>query len=173
MLFRPAKDHSTTHIDIEVPRPNIAPSHIHTSSINLHQDKPTEHHHTHNYLNSTIDIAERQYRTRVQPNFQERVSITSSVEPSKVIINDKMGYYDEDGKSPQHHFISSPSYTNSLHRTLPLLPPRTPQGRRPRDARLPPLLPIRRHRHSLHLLLLLRRRPPKHRHHPNQPHPQR
>lgn len=99
LLFRPAKDHSTTHIDIEVPRPNIAPSHIHTSSINLHQDKPTEHHHTHNYLNSTIDIAERQYRTRVQPNFQERVSITSTVEPSKVIINDKMGYYDEDGKS--------------------------------------------------------------------------
>lgn len=106
-LFRPAKEHSTTHIDIEVPRPNIAPSHLHTSSINLHQDQPTQHHHTHNYLNSTIDIAERQYRTQVQPNFQDRVSITSTVEPSKVIINDKMGYYDEDGTSTQlnHNII--------------------------------------------------------------------
>jgi len=97
--FRPAKDHSTTHIDIDIPRQH---QHIHTpqhstTQINLHQDNPVKHYQADNHLNSTIDIAERQYRTRYQPNFQDRVYIESTVQPSKVIINDKMGYYDEDG----------------------------------------------------------------------------
>jgi len=75
-------------------------------------------------LNSTIDIAERQYRTRFQPNFQERVSIESTVQPSPV-TNDKMGYYDDDGMiqsqrmTPQKLTINEGhyhSFRQGLHR---------------------------------------------------------
>ncbi|KFY22221.1 hypothetical protein V493_06752 [Pseudogymnoascus sp. VKM F-4281 (FW-2241)] len=101
LFRRPTQEHSTTHIDVELP-------HRHHQEQSQHLQQPLNQYHSDNNLNSTIDIAERQYRTRYQPNFQERVSIESSVQPSKVIINDKMGYYDEAG---HYH-----SFRNGLHR---------------------------------------------------------
>jgi hypothetical protein len=56
------------------------------------------HRHHHNHLNSRIDIAERDYRSRFQPNFREEVRIETTVDgPKQEIVTDKMGYYDEDG----------------------------------------------------------------------------
>ncbi|OAF56863.1 hypothetical protein VC83_07052 [Pseudogymnoascus destructans] len=99
LFRRPIQEHSTTHIDVDLPHRHQEQSQQFQQPLNLY--------HSDNNLNSTIDIAERQYRTRYQPNFQERVSIESSVKPSKVIINDNMGYYDEAG---HYH-----SFRNGLH----------------------------------------------------------
>ncbi|OBT65436.1 hypothetical protein VE03_06063 [Pseudogymnoascus sp. 23342-1-I1] len=120
LFRRPTQEHSTTHIDVELPprhleqsqqyqQPQFQQSQIQQPQIQQSQfQQPLNQYHSDNNLNSTIDIAERQYRTRYQPNFQERVSIESNVQPSKVILNDKMGYYDEAG---HYH-----SFRNGLHR---------------------------------------------------------
>lgn len=122
LFHRHSKDHTTTHIDVEIPRhqeqlqyqpsvqyqPSQQPQSQYQPS---EQYQPSQQqlpqYYSNNNLNSTIDIAERQYRTRFQPNFQERVSIESTVQPSPV-TNDKMGYYDDDG---HYH-----SFRQGLHR---------------------------------------------------------
>ncbi|OBT81906.1 hypothetical protein VE02_09291 [Pseudogymnoascus sp. 03VT05] len=104
LFRRPVQEHSTTHIDVELPQRHQEQS----QQFQPQFQQPLNQYHSDNNLNSTIDIAERQYRTRYQPNFQERVSIESNVQPSKVIINDNMGYYDESG---HYH-----SFRNGLHR---------------------------------------------------------
>jgi hypothetical protein len=67
------------------------------------------------YQDSELDITERQYRSKFQPNYREGVNVTvdaprsqpsvhreyqateETVDPPR--FSDKMGYYDEDGKS--------------------------------------------------------------------------
>ncbi|KFY70097.1 hypothetical protein V499_09459 [Pseudogymnoascus sp. VKM F-103] len=109
LFRRPIQEHSTTHIDVQLPQRHQEQSQQFQPQFQQSQfQQPLNQYHSDNNLNSTIDIAERQYRTRYQPNFQERVSIESNVQPSKVIINDNMGYYDESG---HYH-----SFRNGLHR---------------------------------------------------------
>jgi hypothetical protein len=111
------REYSSTHIDVELPRHHRhhreqrefvfeRPHHREQREITV--ERPHHHeqreivverpHHHNNHLNSRIDIAEREYRSRFQPTYREEVRIETTVDPPKQeIVNDKMGYYDEDG----------------------------------------------------------------------------
>lgn len=68
------------------------------------------------YQESELDVTERQYRSRFQPNYREEVNVTVDAPRSQPSVHqeyrdteetvdaprfsDKMGYYDEDGKLP-------------------------------------------------------------------------
>jgi hypothetical protein len=85
------REYSTTQIDVELPRHHRH----HHEKREFVFERP---HHHNNHLNSRIDIAEREYRSRFQPTYREEVRVESTVDPPKQdIVNDKMGYYDEDG----------------------------------------------------------------------------
>ena len=111
------REYSTTQIDVELPRHHRH----HHEKREFVFERP---HHHNNHLNSRIDIAEREYRSRFQPTYREEVRVETTVDPPKEreygsrfqptyreevrvestvdppkqdIVNDKMGYYDEDG----------------------------------------------------------------------------
>jgi hypothetical protein len=99
------REYSTTHIDVELPR-HHKHRHEQREFVFERPHHHHHHHHNHNHLNSRIDIAEREYRSRFQPTYREEVRpayreevrIETTVDPPKQeIVNDKMGYYDEDG----------------------------------------------------------------------------
>jgi hypothetical protein len=112
------REYSTTQIDVELP-------HHHKQRHEQREFVFERPHHRHNHLNSRIDIAEREYRSRFQPTYREEVRVETTVDPPRKereyrsrfqptyreevrvettvdppqqdIVNGKMGYYDEDG----------------------------------------------------------------------------
>ncbi len=85
------REYSATRIDVELPRHHKH----HREQREFVFERP---HHHNNHLNSRIDVAEREYRSRFQPSYREEVRIETTVDPPRQeIVNDKMGYYDEDG----------------------------------------------------------------------------
>lgn len=103
----PSREYSTTHIDVDLPHHKQhhhkefvfeRPHHSHHQKEFVFERPHQSHHDKHHHLNSTIDIAERGYRARFQPSYREEVHIETTVDPPREIVNDKMGYYDEDGK---------------------------------------------------------------------------
>jgi hypothetical protein len=113
------REYSTTQIDVELPRHHRH----HKEKREFVFERP---HHQNNHLNSRIDIAEREYRSRFQPAYREEVRVETTVDPPREyrsrfqptyregvrvettvdppkqdIVTDKMGYYDEDGKKAQ------------------------------------------------------------------------
>jgi hypothetical protein len=88
-----SREYTTTKIDVELPRHH---RHRHEER-EFAFERPHQDNYN-NHLNSRIDIAERDYRSRFQPNFREQVRVETTVDsPREEFVNDKMGYYDEDG----------------------------------------------------------------------------
>ncbi|TAQ83318.1 hypothetical protein B7494_g8359 [Chlorociboria aeruginascens] len=115
---RPEHKHTSAHIDIGVPHRR----HYDTTEVDIEVDRHRPHH------DSKIDIVEREYRSRFQPNYREEIRVggttvdpprfqpsqrehirvtEETIDPPRFQSN-KMGYYDEDG---HYH-----SFRHGLHR---------------------------------------------------------
>jgi hypothetical protein len=142
LLSRPDYKHTSAHIDVELPH------HRRHYDTDIRIEVPHHRHHHHHH-ETEIDVTEREYRSRFQPTYREETRVETTVDPPRFelprhpqyssqeeirvettvdpprIRQDKMGYYDEDGKSissinPQHtpkppsgHYHS---FRHGLHR---------------------------------------------------------